>query len=208
MQGKHVFGKPRKFRDFTIYGWVSDAQAHWYKQCANKVKNGKIVEVGVFGGQSLLSIVDICVANNNKLYGIDPWDLINLSNGKKPDQEFLLQLRSKLKECKETLDKIIEKYNYGETLELIRDFSPGVADKFEDKSLDLVFIDGDHSYNQVTTDLNAWLPKVKPGGILAGDDFVWRSVEKAVKDFCRTKGLTLKFGNQIGADLRTWRILI
>ena len=40
-----------------------------------------------------------------------------------------------------------------------------------DSSLDLVFIDADHSYEGVKADLAAWAPKVKPGGWIGGHDY-------------------------------------
>ncbi|MBY0231925.1 MAG: class I SAM-dependent methyltransferase [Gemmataceae bacterium] len=41
---------------------------------------------------------------------------------------------------------------------------------FPDQSLDLVFIDGNHGYSHARADILAWLPKVRPGGILCGHD--------------------------------------
>lgn len=49
--------------------------------------------------------------------------------------------------------------------------SPESASQFSDQSLDAVFIDGDHSYEAVRADIEAWLPKVKPRGILSGHDY-------------------------------------
>lgn len=40
-----------------------------------------------------------------------------------------------------------------------------------DASLDLVFLDADHSEAGVAADLSAWLPKVKPGGWIGGHDY-------------------------------------
>lgn len=40
-----------------------------------------------------------------------------------------------------------------------------------DASLDLVFLDADHSYEGVKADIAAWLPKVKAGGWIGGHDY-------------------------------------
>lgn len=45
-----------------------------------------------------------------------------------------------------------------------------MAKDFTDKSFDLVYIDADHSYQNVSNDITAWLPKVKPNGVLCGHD--------------------------------------
>ncbi len=38
--------------------------------------------------------------------------------------------------------------------------------------LDFVYLDADHSYTAVQNDIEAWLPLVRPGGIICGHDFV------------------------------------
>ncbi len=54
------------------------------------------------------------------------------------------------------------------------------ASDFSDQSLDMVFVDGDHSTESVRRDIAVWKPKVRAGGILAGDDISWKSVRTAV----------------------------
>jgi hypothetical protein len=49
--------------------------------------------------------------------------------------------------------------------------STQAAQLFPDRSLSFVFIDGDHIYSQVWQDIHDWLPKVTPGGVIAGHDF-------------------------------------
>jgi cephalosporin hydroxylase len=53
---------------------------------------------------------------------------------------------------------------------------------FEDQSLHAVFIDGEHSYEAVRADIAAWRPKVKPGGWLAGHDWDYEPVARAVRE--------------------------
>ncbi|MDE2099167.1 MAG: class I SAM-dependent methyltransferase [Patescibacteria group bacterium] len=52
------------------------------------------------------------------------------------------------------------------------------ASRYEDGSVYAVFVDADHRYEGVKKDLDAWIPKVT--GIIAGHDFDWGGVQKAV----------------------------
>jgi len=60
---------------------------------------------------------------------------------------------------------------------------------FEDNSVDFCFIDAGRSYKNVYADLNAWYPKIKNQGILAGHDF-GGTIAEAVKQFCLDKNLS------------------
>jgi predicted O-methyltransferase YrrM len=53
----------------------------------------------------------------------------------------------------------------------------------EDKSLDFIYIDGNHQYSSVKEDIQVWYNKIKPGGIISGHDFNWIPVSKAVIEF-------------------------
>jgi SAM-dependent methyltransferase len=55
------------------------------------------------------------------------------------------------------------------------------AKLYDDASLDFVFIDANHHYRHVASDIAAWRHKVKPGGVLAGDDLTgFPGVRRAV----------------------------
>ena len=60
--------------------------------------------------------------------------------------------------------------------------SPVAAESFAPASLDLVYIDGEHTYDAVWADIAAWRSRVKPGGILAGHDYDMPAVRSAVHD--------------------------
>ena len=51
--------------------------------------------------------------------------------------------------------------------------------------LDLVYIDANHEYESVLNDMGKWLPKVRTGGILSGDDYSRPQTAKAVVDFLK-----------------------
>lgn len=72
------------------------------------------------------------------------------------------------------------------------------ADMFEDESIDFMFIDGDHSTEAVLRDIEIWLPKVKKGGILAGDDIGWATVRGAVEQ---------KFGTNYESVQEVWSVV-
>lgn len=55
----------------------------------------------------------------------------------------------------------------------------------QDGSLDFVFIDATHTYEHAKEDIKLWVPKVKIGGLISGDDFVDKpgyGVKKAVRE--------------------------
>jgi hypothetical protein len=87
---------------------------------------------------------------------------------------------------------------YGGRVELLRETSAQAVQRFHNNSLDFVYLDGDHSYEAVRDDLAAWWPKVRPGGFLAGHDFIcpgtenggWgRNIQPAVLQFSGLRGL-------------------
>lgn len=53
---------------------------------------------------------------------------------------------------------------------ILRTTSSEAAKEFADQSLSFVYIDGNHCYKHAKQDILDWIGKVKPGGILAGDD--------------------------------------
>lgn len=74
---------------------------------------------------------------------------------------YAIDLKPPLTDALEGLEKVT----------FVQGYSDACAEDFADASLDLVFVDADHSEEWVLRDLSAWLPKVKPGGVIAGHDY-------------------------------------
>jgi hypothetical protein len=84
-----------------------------------------------------------------------------------------------------TLHKNIIDCEYDDAIALIIADSVTASGLFADRSIDWVHLDARHDYDSVKADITAWLPKIKTGGWLSGDDYdreKWPDVVKAVDD--------------------------
>lgn len=54
---------------------------------------------------------------------------------------------------------------------VLRGMTTEMIDEISDESLDIAYIDGDHTLRGIAIDLIRTYPKIRPGGILGGDDY-------------------------------------
>lgn len=94
--------------------------------------------------------------------------------------------------------------DYEDKTEWIKAKSANVANRFNNESLDFVYIDGDHQYEAVLQDISLYYPKVKKGGLVSGHDYGrrWRGVPIAVNEFCKKNNFKL---NTEGIDWWIWK---
>ena len=82
---------------------------------------------------------------------------------------------------------------FNDRFKLIRSSFENYKDQIKDDSIDLIFIDGDHTYDGVIEDLKISWDKInKNGGILCGDDINRSSVKNACDDFFKEKNVQYK----------------
>lgn len=94
-----------------------------------------------------------------KLYCVDAWTAYS------GYREHVSQ--EKLDGFYEITKERLKDYN----VELVKGWSVEAADKFDNESLDFVYLDANHDFTNVVRDLDAWHRKVKKGGIVAGHDY-------------------------------------
>ena len=83
----------------------------------------------------------------------------------------------------EFIDNTIISNNYG-TFDIIKDESKHASAQFANQSIDYIMIDGGHAYDEVMDDIKVWYNKVKPGGIISGDDYnIFQGVNDAVHEY-------------------------
>lgn len=134
-------------------------------------KNGSFVECGAWLGRSSNYLCNIRADVNVTV--VDHW----LGS---PDER---ETSHKLATETDIFRTFVENMK-GLRYEVVRASSEEASERFADESLDVVFIDMTHTYDAVKEDIRLWLPKVKPDGILAGDDYAndWPEVVRAVRD--------------------------
>ena len=139
---KHIY------KDIT--GWFSFPKL--YTEMVKRFPSGsRLVEIGTYHGCSFSYLVVEAMNSEKKfdIVGIDacPW----------PDVEPTFYKNMK------PLDGNYRTLFGGDSFDRAKDF--------EDGSIDFCFIDANHTYEFVKKDIEAFLPKMKPGGVMAGHDY-------------------------------------
>lgn len=170
--------KPNKYKD--LHGWF-DYEDTYKSVFDSLTDNAHIVEVGCWLGKSACYMAELIKGQNKKVRFdcVDIWrvpvnsGLHHVISGNKSSQ----------------VHDFVNNLNNAGVLDLVNVIqlpSLEVVNIYPDKSLDFVFLDNDHSEAHVYEELEAWWPKIKKGGILAGHDYIessWPGVVNAVKRF-------------------------
>jgi len=141
-----------------------------------RMQRGQVyVEIGSYHGSSACFIAHgirlSAHSRGARLYCIDTWMNDAMTEGQ-------LDTYQQFKENVSSYDSLIVP---------VRALSVDAAASFSDQ-VDFLFVDGDHSYDGVSTDLRAWLPKLAPGALLAMHDYGWaEGVQRAVAELVRPK---------------------
>ena len=156
----------------SIQGWCSFTDL--YAEMVAKARpNAVFVEIGTWKGKSA-AFMGVEIVNSGKpikFYTVDHFRG-SPNHGDNPDVA-----AGRL--------EAIARHNLAPlkgVVEIIALPSVEAAQRFEDGSVDFLFIDGTHDYENVKADLLAWLPKLRPGGHIAGDDANWRGVKEAARE--------------------------
>lgn len=152
------------------------------------LKKGTVgAELGVFKG----GFLDYLLSTQPKLlYAVDPWYRIGM------EWKWAMGEKSTLRALMRILDAFTEEISSG-MLEPRIEFSQDFLAHIPDSSLDWVYIDTTHMYEQTLCELELSTKKVKSGGFIMGDDFIsdethmHHGVYKAVMQFVEAKRLTL-----------------
>jgi len=136
-------------------------------------KGGVVAEIGVDQGEFSMAILKL--NRPKKLHLVDLWGSKRYGKSKQRgvEEQFAREIAA-------------------EGVSIHVGYSTDVAKEFPDHYFDWIYIDTSHSYKVTIAELEAYRTKVKPGGIIAGHDYVicnWNGmvrygVIEAVYEFC------------------------
>lgn len=147
------------------------------------------VEIGSLFGRSTASMAQMIRYSGKDIqfFAIDFWDLRGISAGHWSQEDIDYFTRMGMDHTHpdvlyDTVVKTLEHFQLDEHVDMIRLDSSSAAKLFEDGSVDFLFIDGDHTYDGVGKDIRRWLPKMRPNSVIAGHDYDWSEVKRAVDE--------------------------
>ncbi|MGK7940287.1 MAG: class I SAM-dependent methyltransferase [Crocosphaera sp.] len=144
----------------TVDGYMADIELQWLYDNAY----GNTVEIGCYKGKSTTAIGLKLKQSEGNLTCVDCWYNEEVFN------EF---------------QNTIKRANIPVSMLKIR--SVEAASHFPDNSLDFVFLDSSHEYQDTIEEILLWLPKLKADGLLSGHDYGHRlfpGLTQAVDELC------------------------
>lgn len=153
-------------------------------------KNAQIVEVGVMYGEFSEKILKVCQPKH--FVGLDvfvahEWPIIW---GEESDKYFKGKTHEQF-----YLDKFAD-YVQKNIVSTRKGFSYDTLKTFEDQSLDVVYLDADHTYEMVSGELAIVKDKIKEDGVIIVNDYTMNDgygVVQAVNEFMIAENWKMKY---------------
>jgi len=162
----------------------------------NRPKN--FLEVGVYQGVTARNVCEVLkeiYQNEFKYIGIDLFSSSNLLFDKKektlkqskisnPFKNFYFNfLRKENLNSKKAVSKLLKKFN--NNISLYEGYSDKILNSIDISYIDMVFLDGGHSYETVKKDIKILITKLKKNKIIICDDYNQKDygVKRAVDEF-------------------------
>lgn len=149
----------------SIKGWTTlDEGRALYRgvlDAARRTKSVQVVEIGSFEGRSTSALaLAVRSAGEGRVYAIDP-------HGPELDhfEQFLQNMR---------------RIGVSDIVEPMRMPSREARWSFENRSVDVLFVDGSHEYDVVSHDIWDWTSALAPEAIVAFNDPFWPGVQRAL----------------------------
>lgn len=161
-----------------LEGWCPRSKATVMMDLVLLMKPDTVVEIGVFGGKSLVPMAYALRENKKgKAYGIDPWmSAASVEGMTGVNKDWWGSINHEM--IMSGLADKVNQFGLDHYIQLIRATS---VDAEPIMNIDILHIDGNHSEEASTADVYKWVPMVRKGGVIIFDDLNWATTAKAVK---------------------------
>jgi len=169
--------KPRRYRPGNLGTW--SGHLPFASDLVVAFKPSLLVELGTHYGESYFGLCQAVQENgvSCKCYAVDTW---------KGDSHAGYYDESVFDEVSKYNDQ-----NYAAFSKLLQTTFDAALESFGDGTVDLLHIDGLHTYDAIRHDFDSWFPKVRPGGVVLLHDTaarhvdfqVWKLWEQLVRQF-------------------------
>ena len=176
---EHLTGSESVATWTDIPGWCDFEDL--YRSQVQRVSTGHFVEVGAWLGRSACLMGSLIRDSHKPIC----FDAIDHGLGDPGVRPYMDELRETGRTIADELRRNVAACGLAEYVNVRIMDSVEAAHTYREQSLDFVFIDGAHEEEPVRRDVMAWLPRVRPGGVLAGHDWPYESVQEAVLRFVR-----------------------
>ena len=169
-------------------------------------KGGVAIEIGVWRGEFSREILK--ALEPAKLCLIDPWKNFDDHDDK------AFSGREADEKMDEIFREVVELYKdeiKAKQVIVMREMSTDALRKFKNNTINFAYVDGDHSYEGVKADLEALMPKMTVGGVMAFDDYHrrgwWKDgVLRAIHEFIGAHPAHVRIRTVIGAQIAIEKI--
>jgi hypothetical protein len=179
-------------------GWCTVDKA---KRMAALARGASLcIELGVFGGRSLVAIaLTLRAQESGRVDGIDPYTASAALEGTNDpaNDEWWAQLDYKAIE--NVAEEALYRLGLVQYARLVRMLSRAVVAFYGDETVDLLHQDSNHSEEITCQEVALWAPKIRRGGYWAFDDTNWPTTQKA-------QVLLLELGFTRMEDHETWAV--
>lgn len=167
----------------TLEGWCSQEKAMNFIDLVLEVKPEVCVEIGAFGGSSVFPVASaLKFLGNGTLIAIDPWDKIECIKYFDPieDAEHLKWWGNlNINYIYYAYLNMLKKNGLEDYVVTLRSTSENAISHID--TIDILYIDGNHSELVSLLDVELYLPKVRDGGYVWYNDAPWPDRQEALE---------------------------
>jgi hypothetical protein len=148
----------------TIDGWMTARELEWLFRTARSLPpGGAWVELGLWKGRSFFTVA-MGLAPGCTLVGVDSFSPCTTALPFVPTRRWV-------SDHFQAVRKAVRRLRPDLRIEILRLDTAAAAGRFADGFADAVYFDADHSRGGLSGDLAAWVPKLKPDGLVCGHDY-------------------------------------